>query len=91
MFKSSQGLAAKAIACVVELSADAHIARRGTAKDSPEFRKLSRAIKAYGKVLAFLTALQQREEFYTVSHESGFSECVVAAVGQGSETVRLVA
>jgi len=80
MLKSSEGLAAKAIARVVELSADAHIARRCTAKDSPEFHKLSGAIKAYGKVLALLTALQQREEFYAVIHESEFSECAVAAV-----------
>jgi len=37
-----------------------------TAKDSPAFHKLTRAIAAYGKALALLTALQQREEFYTI-------------------------
>jgi len=35
------------------------------AKDSPAFHNLTGAIAAYGKVLALLTALQQREEFYT--------------------------
>jgi len=37
-----------------------------TAKDSPAFHKLTGAIGAYGKALALLTALQQREEFYTI-------------------------
>jgi len=35
------------------------------AKDSPAFHNLTGAIAAYGKALALLTALQQREEFYT--------------------------
>ncbi len=37
-----------------------------TAKDSPAFHKLTGTIAAYGKALALLTALQQREEFYTI-------------------------
>lgn len=43
---------------VLELSADAHIARRREAKDSPAFHALTGAIAAYGKVLAHLVALQ---------------------------------
>jgi hypothetical protein len=37
-----------------------------TAKDSPTFHNLTGAIAAYGKTLALLTALQQREEFYAI-------------------------
>jgi hypothetical protein len=33
--------------------------------DSPAFHTLTGAIATYGKALALLTALQQREEFYT--------------------------
>jgi len=56
----------KAIEGVIELSADAQITRRVTAKDSPAFHNLTGAIAAYGRALALLTALQQREEFYTI-------------------------
>jgi hypothetical protein len=62
MMKASSGIANSAIERVLELSADAHIQRRGTVKDSPEFHKLTGAIAAYGKTLALLTTLQQREE-----------------------------
>jgi hypothetical protein len=34
--------------------------------DSPAFHTLTGAIATYGKALALLTALQQREEFYTI-------------------------
>jgi hypothetical protein len=63
MIKASAGLANQLIDRILELSADAHIRRRGTVKDSPEFHKLTGAIAAYGKALALLTALQRREEF----------------------------
>lgn len=43
---------------ILELSADAQIARRGYAKDSPAFHTLTGAIAAYGKVLTLLVALQ---------------------------------
>jgi len=66
MMKPNGGLANKSIERIVELSADAHIRRRGTVKGSPEFHKLTGAIAAYGKVLALLTALQQLEEFYAM-------------------------
>ncbi len=61
MMKANSGLANKGIERILELSADAHIQRRGTVKDSPEFHKLTGAIAAYGKALALL-----REEFYAM-------------------------
>jgi len=64
--KSNSGHAEQAIARILELSAEAQIARRMVAKDSAAFHRLSGAIAAYGKALALLTALQQREEFYLV-------------------------
>jgi hypothetical protein len=64
--KANSGHAAQAIARIVELSADAQITRRIVAKDSAAFQNLTGAIAAYGKALALLTALQQREEFYTM-------------------------
>jgi hypothetical protein len=73
--KSSAGHAGQAIERILELSADTQIARRITSKDSPAFHNLTGAIVAYGKALAFLTALQQREEFYTVLSECEFSMC----------------
>ena len=66
MMKASAGLANKVIDRILELSADTQIRRRGTVKDSPEFHKLTGAIVAYGKALALLTALQQREKFYAM-------------------------
>jgi hypothetical protein len=66
MKKSSSGQADQAIERVLELSADAQMTRRKTPKDSPAFHSLTGAITAYGKALAILTALQQREEFYSI-------------------------
>ena len=74
--ESNSGYARRAIERVIELSADAHIARRMTAKDSLSFHNLTGAILAYGKALKLLTALQQREEFYTIVGQCEFSECV---------------
>ena len=78
MRNSSSGHAAQAIERVLELSADAQITRRKTPKDSPTFHSLTGAIAAYGKALAILTALQQREEFYTIIARSELSERVAA-------------
>jgi len=64
--KANLGLANRGIERVLELSADAHIRRRETVKDSPEFHNLTGAIAAYGQALALLTALQQLEEFYAM-------------------------
>jgi hypothetical protein len=64
--KSRSSHAAQAIAQIVELSADAQITRRMVAKGSAMFHNLTGVIAAYGKALALLTALQQREEFYTI-------------------------
>ena len=62
MMKANLGLANKGIERILELSADAHIQRRETVKDSPEFHNLTGAIAAYGKALAILTELQELEE-----------------------------
>jgi len=72
--ESNSGYARQAIERIIELSADAHITRRMTAKDSPSFHSLTGAILAYGKALALLTALQQRKEFYTIVSQCEFSE-----------------
>jgi hypothetical protein len=66
MRKSSSGHASQAIERILELSADAQIARRTTAKDTSPFHNLTGAIAAYGNALALLTALRQQEEFYAV-------------------------
>jgi hypothetical protein len=62
MMTAKEGLANKGIERILELSADAHIRRRGTVKDSPEFHKLTGAIAAYGKALALFIGLQQLEK-----------------------------
>ena len=59
--KSSLSSIRLAIEQVLESLADAHIARRGVAKDSPKFHILTGTIAAYGKTLELLTTLQQRE------------------------------
>jgi len=79
MKMSSSGQAAQAIERVLELSADAQITRRKTPKDSPAFHSLTGAIAAYGKTLALLTALQQREEFYSIVAQYELSEQSLAA------------
>ena len=78
MRKSSSGHASQAVERVLELSADAQITRRQTTKDSPEFHRLTGAIAAYGRALALLTALQKREEFYTIIAQSELSKHVAA-------------
>jgi hypothetical protein len=77
--KSSSGQADQAIERVLELSADAQITRRKTPKDSPAFHSLTGAIAAYGKALAILTALQQREEFFSIVAQYELPERIVAA------------
>jgi hypothetical protein len=76
MMKASVGLADKVIEQILELSADAQIRRRETLKGSPEYHKLSGVIVAYGKTLALLTALQQREEFFAIVSQSELSASV---------------
>jgi len=76
--KSSSGQADQAIERVLELSADAQITRRKTPKDSPAFHSLTGAIAAYGKALAILTALQQREEFFSIVAQYELPERIVA-------------
>lgn len=60
--KVSLGLANLAIEGVLELSADAHIQRKMTVRDSSDFQRLTGAIAAYGNALAVLVSLQEREE-----------------------------
>jgi hypothetical protein len=78
MIKDNLGLANKGIERILELSADAHIRRRGTVKDSPEFHNLTGAIAAYGKALELLTALQQLEEFHAMIGLLDVPGCVAA-------------
>jgi hypothetical protein len=66
MMKPNSSVLSKGIERILELSAEAHIRRRWTVKDSPEFHKLTGAIAAYGRALAVLTALQQREDFHNL-------------------------
>jgi hypothetical protein len=62
MIEAHEGLANKGIQRILELSADAQIRRKWTAKDSPEFHKLTGEIAAYGKALALLIALERLEK-----------------------------
>jgi len=78
MKMSSSGQAGQAIELVLELSADAQITRRKTPEDSPAFHNLTGAIAAYGKTLAILKALQQREEFYSIIAQCEVPERIVA-------------
>jgi hypothetical protein len=80
MIKANLGLANKGIERILELSADAHIRRRGTVKDSREFHNLTGAIAAYGKALELLTALQQLEEFYAMIDQLDVPGCLAACV-----------
>jgi hypothetical protein len=69
------GLANRGIDRILELSADAHIQRRKTARDSPEFHHLTGAIAAYGKALALLTELQELEEARAMIAQVDLSRC----------------
>ncbi|HLZ91506.1 MAG TPA: hypothetical protein VKQ28_07305 [Candidatus Acidoferrum sp.] len=53
----------KAIARILDLSADLQIQRRTTAPGSPIFLTAEPAIVAYGRALEVLTTLQQQEEY----------------------------
>ncbi len=79
MMKPSAGLANTVIDRILELSADAQIRRRETVKGSPEFHKLTGEVAAYGKALALLTALQQREEFYVIVSQQEPTACVAVS------------
>ena len=80
MMKPYAGVANEGIERILELSADAHIRRRETERDSPEYYSLTGAIAAYGKALALLTALHEQEEFHAMI--SGM-ETSAAAAGVG--------
>ena len=78
MRKPNAGYVGQAIERVLELSADAQLARRKTPRNSSAFHHLTGAIAAYGKALALLAALQQREEFFMVIAQCEYSEALVA-------------
>ena len=69
MIKANSSTANRAIDEILELSADAHVRRRGTVQDSPGFHALTGEIAAYGKALGLLIALQRWEEFYAMIDE----------------------
>jgi len=69
MKKTDSGLANRVIDRILELSADAQIERRQTAKDSPAFHQLAGAIAAYGKALALLAAVREQERFCEIMRE----------------------
>jgi hypothetical protein len=75
MMNDSEGLANQGIERILELSADAHIRRRGTVKDSPEFHSLTGEIAGYGKALELLTAMQELEEFYAMIDQLDVPAC----------------
>jgi hypothetical protein len=79
MKKLISGPVGKAIERILELSADAQIRRREIAKDSLAYNTLAETIAAYGKVLTLLTALQQREQFYTIISQHELSKGVAAS------------
>lgn len=64
--KAISGLANLAIEGVLELSADAHIERKLTAKGSSDFHRLTGAITAYGNALSVLVSLKEREEVHAL-------------------------
>lgn len=74
------GLANLTIERVLELSAEAHIERRMTPRDSAAFHRLTGAIAAYGKALALLVALQQREQFYAMVEQLELEESAAGVV-----------
>jgi hypothetical protein len=76
--KPNSGYVGQALERVLELSADARIASRKTPRNSPVFHHLTGEIAAYGKALALLAALQQREEFSTVIAQCEYPEGLVA-------------
>jgi hypothetical protein len=80
MIRFNPQLTNRAIERILELSADAQIERRKTAKGTPEFHHLSGAIAAYGRGLELLVELQQREELYAMIGELDLP-------GSGSELV----
>jgi hypothetical protein len=69
MIRPEMSVMERGIERILELSADAHVRRRGTIRGSPEFHNLTGAIAAFGKTLELLTALQQWEEFYAMITE----------------------
>jgi hypothetical protein len=74
MMRAKSDLANEVIGRVLQLSADAQIARRSTAKDSAAFHNLSGAIATYGKMLAILSEVRRQEEFCALRRELDLPE-----------------
>ena len=74
--KASSGLANLVIEEVLELSADAHIQRKMTARGSSDFHRLTGAIAAYGNALAVLVTLQEREELCAMIADLNLADSV---------------
>ena len=74
--KGSSGLANLAIEGVLELSADAHIQRKRSARGSSDFHRLTGAIAAYGNALAVLVSLQESEDLCAIIAELELPACV---------------
>ena len=53
----------EAIDRILELSAEVHVKRRGAAKDSAIFHKLTGAVLAYGAALDLLTKLRKQGDW----------------------------
>jgi hypothetical protein len=79
MLKTDTTLANEVILQILELSADAHIARRRIPMYSPLFHHLTGAIAAYGKVLAVLTSPRKRQEVSEMIGQLSLPECVARA------------
>ena len=78
--KGSSSVAGVAIERVLELSAEAHVARRKTVKGSASFHLLTGAIGAYGKALEALVSLREREELLMMLAELDADEFVTGPV-----------
>lgn len=59
---------------ILELSADAQIARRLAARNSLEFHSLSGAISAYSKVIELVMAAKERQELLAAIERLEFSD-----------------
>lgn len=78
--KADAGLEGKVIEQILELSANAQIERRKTARDSAAFHNLTGEIIAYGKAIALLIAVRRQKKLCTILRELNLPECVVAQI-----------
>ena len=67
----------EAIDRILELSAEAHVKRRGVAKDSAIFHKLTGAVLAYGVALDLLTRLRKERNWSKEARESRWLQSII--------------